>query len=196
MILLRFTVLVLPSFTMVYCSKTPRYQYHSKLWIFYYGLPLYMFFFIMECSSSLTRTAYMTVCMWLGRVVVYKTAQNSSDNLSSHLPDNHHNSYAVCGTVRETGDATLTATLINADKLLATLMDTHSVSLWCLFHRRSTRRDDHHSEWNRVRIHKCSQKFVCMCAFSPSNLIKIDSCSAWGCTWCAGGGALTNFNCK
>jgi len=24
---------------------------------------------------------------------------------------------------------------------------------------------------------------------------EIDSCSAWGCTWCAGG-ALTNFPCK
>ena len=29
----------------------------------------------------------------------------------------------------------------------------------------------------------------------PPNLPKIDSSSAWGCTWCAGG-ALTNFPCK
>jgi len=50
------------------------------------------------------------------------------------------------------------------------------------------------SRWkNRsTKYHRRSQDFVCM---GWTDVLKIDSCSACGYTWCAGG-ALTNFPCK
>jgi len=43
--------------------------------------------------SSPIRTAHVTVHMTVGRTVVHNIAQiNSSDNLPSYPPDNHHSS--------------------------------------------------------------------------------------------------------
>ena len=92
-------------------------------------------------------------------------------------------------------------------------------------HRFALRRTDGRTDCNIAKCplyHRRSQDFVCGCTFflekvddffsrrpqktaltanlqisraHAENVPKIDSCSAWGCTWCAGG-ALTKFSCK